>query len=180
MIAKHALRRRQRAIRGGLSAADLELAAARVTERLLGLPEVRSSRGILVYVSIRRELPTAAMRRALAGLCPIAVPRVVGAGLEARRWTSDDELVPDAFGVPTSSADVVPVDVVICPGLAFDRRGARLGYGAGYYDNFLQANHGVTSIGVGVDEALVDEVPCEPHDQLLSILVTPQLTLYTR
>ena len=67
------------------------------------------------------------------------------------------------------------LDLVVTPGLAFDSGGGRLGRGAGFYDRFLsQAGfHGI-ACGFGLDEQIVDEVPCEAHDVRLQLVVSDQ------
>lgn len=66
-------------------------------------------------------------------------------------------------------------DLVVVPGLAFDRTGMRLGYGGGYYDAFLaQLRRDALTCGVCFDEQLLDDpLPCSPHDQAVDVVVTP-------
>ena len=108
----------------------------------------------------------------------VAVPEIAGPGaLVARAW--QDPLVPGAHGIPTSLGPVVSqVDVCICPGLAFDRAGGRLGYGGGYYDAWLDRVRPF-AVALAVPEALVDRVPVEPHDVRVDAVVTPDEVVYT-
>lgn len=64
-------------------------------------------------------------------------------------------------------------DLIIVPGLAFDKNGGRLGYGGGYYDNFLKGQEGSLKVGVCYNEQVVPQVPMEVHDVRLNQLVTP-------
>ncbi|MEO0603272.1 MAG: 5-formyltetrahydrofolate cyclo-ligase, partial [Myxococcota bacterium] len=66
--------------------------------------------------------------------------------------------------------------VVIVPGLAFDPAGHRLGWGAGYYDRWLHGRD-VIAVGLALDEAIVDEVPADAHDQRVHAILTPTRTL---
>jgi 5-formyltetrahydrofolate cyclo-ligase len=85
-----------------------------------------------------------------------------------------EPLVVGVLGIPTSDGPLVDgVRVAICPGLAFDRRGFRLGYGGGYYDRWLAAHPGVIAIGACHEDALLDEVPADPHDHPMALVVTP-------
>jgi 5-formyltetrahydrofolate cyclo-ligase len=79
--------------------------------------------------------------------------------------------VPEPVG---SEQPVHPHDVkaVIVPVLAFDRRGHRLGYGAGYYDRFLSANPHLVKIGLAFSCLEVDEVPAEIKDIGMDMIVT--------
>lgn len=73
------------------------------------------------------------------------------------------------------------IDAYICPGIAFDRRGGRLGLGAGYYDRFLcRKRHDALLIGIGYDWQLVDRVPMEAHDVPMHYFVSPSMALRTR
>lgn len=69
------------------------------------------------------------------------------------------------------------LDVVLVPGLAFDRNGHRLGRGAGFYDRFLkQLKPRTLLIGLAYDQQLLDDIPVEPHDFPLHLIITPTQT----
>ena len=71
------------------------------------------------------------------------------------------------------AVDPEKIDVVVSPGLAFDRRGHRLGYGGGYYDRYLARLHAHASrVGIGFAVQLLDEVPAEETDQPVDVVVT--------
>ena len=67
---------------------------------------------------------------------------------------------------------MIGVTWALCPGLGYDRRGVRLGYGGGNYDRFL-ADGAVAGIGLGFDDAVVDRLPAEAHDARMRAVVTP-------
>ena len=72
------------------------------------------------------------------------------------------------------------IDAIICPGLAFDRQGGRLGMGAGYYDRFLcRTRPDALLIGIGYSWQLVDHVPMEAHDIRVHYFVSTSMTLRT-
>lgn len=172
MELKEDLRRRIRRIRAGLTEAELDAGGERMARRLLDRPEVRRAAGVLCYVSVRREVPTSGILGALRSRgVPLAVPRMTGPGVfEARALT--EPLVEGRMGIPTSDGPVMhDIDVCICPGLAFDRHGGRLGYGGGYYDTWL-ASHDVFAVGLCMEAALVDAVPVEPHDRVMDLVIT--------
>ena len=72
--------------------------------------------------------------------------------------------------VITPQPEQAPLCLV--PGLAFDRKGGRLGYGAGYYDRFLAAYPFLLKIGCALTPFLTDCVPTEPTDQRLDGIAT--------
>jgi 5-formyltetrahydrofolate cyclo-ligase len=87
------------------------------------------------------------------------------------------DLMPGKFGVlePVAEAPEVPpegVDLIVVPGLAFDKECYRLGHGRGFYDQWLLALPGM-KIGVGFDHQLLDLVPREPHDVQLDGVIVP-------
>lgn len=109
----------------------------------------------------------------------LALPAVVGPGLPLvfRAYHHGMDLKPGPFQTrqpPASSEEMVP-DVVLCPLLAFDKTGGRLGYGGGYYDRTLQSlkkTHPILAIGLGFAAQEFDEVPTKPHDMKLDGVIT--------
>lgn len=172
---KGALRRRMRRMRAALTADALADAARAVVPHIVDELVARGAQTVCVYVSVRRELPTGPLVEALwARGLEVCVPRIVGETLEARGLRPGDRLVDGPFGVPTSDGPRVACpDVVLCPGLAFDRHGGRLGYGGGFYDRFLADRASAIPVGLCVDGALVEQVPRSPHDVLMHAIVTP-------
>jgi 5-formyltetrahydrofolate cyclo-ligase len=95
-----------------------------------------------------------------------------------RAWAPGDPLAPDAVGIaaPPVSAPALTPDVIVCPLIAFDRAGGRLGQGGGYYDRTLQALRREADppafVGFAFSVQEVDHVPVEPHDQRLDAILT--------
>ncbi len=93
--------------------------------------------------------------------------------------TDWNELEPGVFGIlEIHHKDRVThplnnIDLIIVPGVAFDKSGYRLGYGGGYYDSLLTI-YPKPSIGLSYECQLVDEVPCDPHDQPVDKIITEQ------
>lgn len=88
-----------------------------------------------------------------------------------RRWDGQPPTLRDECGIATASGAVAVPDVVLVPCVGFTREGFRLGYGGGYFDRFLAAHPGVTTIGLAWSggEARFD---VQPHDQPLTLLLT--------
>lgn len=134
------------------------------------------ARTVLCYVAVRRELPTQHLLQAMLDEgYRVCVPFCVDdQTMRARRLTALAELHPGPFGIPTSTGEAVHgIDVCLCPGLAFTRRGARLGYGGGFYDRFLSTNRQVDPWGVGFDDAIVEHLPTNAHDVPMRRILTP-------
>src|SRR5207244_4673928 len=106
---------------------------------------------------------------------PVAVDR--RSPLVFRLWQPGEPLLPDAFGIlspPAASPAALP-NLVITPLLAFDRKGGRLGQGAGHYDRTLANLRGqrpVFVLGVAFAGQEIDKVPMSAHDQRLDAIVT--------
>lgn len=95
----------------------------------------------------------------------------------------DIQLVPNRWGIPEPKAAVkflypIEIDMVLVPMLAFDNQGNRLGYGAGYYDKFLQFTRpNCLKIGLCFENGHLDQLPSEPHDIPLDFVVTESTIL---
>lgn len=109
----------------------------------------------------------------------LALPRVVRRGepLAFHHWTPGDDLVKGTFGVeePAATSDMANPSLVLMPLLAVDRKGNRLGYGAGYYDRTLsrlRETGAVTAVGLCYDAQIVKSVPVGPYDVSVDWIVT--------
>lgn len=172
------LRRRMREMRGTLAPETLEQAGRAAAERVLALPELSAPTTVCCYLSVRRELPTDTLVAALlARGHTVAVPRVLDdERMEARVLV--EPRVTGAHGIPTSDGPVADdVPVVLCPGLAFDPDGGRLGYGAGYYDRWLAEHPTAIAIGLVVDDGVLPEIPVDAHDHRMHVVVSPTRTI---
>ncbi len=110
---------------------------------------------------------------------PIVLPQTPPRGqpLAFRFWTPGCAMVREPFGTWRPDGALGTPDMLLVPLLAFDRAGRRLGYGGGYYDRTLAALAGTPAIGFGFACQEVACVPVEPHDRLLSGVVTEQAFL---
>lgn len=129
---------------------------------------------ILIYHSLPDELQTLDFIRKWHTRKRFFLPRVAGVNLELLPY-SPDGLQSGAYGIeePTGGAPADPqtMELIIVPGVAYDRRGNRLGRGKGFYDRLL-AETRATTIGVAYDFQLLDELPTEPHDTPVHIVIT--------
>ena len=161
--------RRKAAFAAGQGAAIDHLAAA------LAPPAGKVLAG---YMPMRTEIDPLAAMAAHAG--PVCVPVILGPGrpLAFRRWSPQAVMIPGDFGalIPETGDGLEP-EVLIVPLLAFDARGFRLGYGGGFYDRTLEALRAARptlAIGFAFAAQEVPEVPTEPTDQPLDLIVTEQ------
>ncbi|HET6195139.1 MAG TPA: 5-formyltetrahydrofolate cyclo-ligase [Acetobacteraceae bacterium] len=89
-----------------------------------------------------------------------------------RLWSPGAVMLPERFGTSRPDGEVVVPDFLLVPLLAFDRRGYRVGYGAGYYDRTLAALPGRYRLGVAYTASELDAVPAGPYDERLDAVAT--------
>lgn len=180
---KTQLRRRVRPLRLELGPDYRHRASEVACERLLLMSEVAAARTVALYSALGPEadaslaLPSLLERNKL-----VVFPRVVGKRLEFAPASSLDDLQPGYRGVlePQSVAiDFSVLDVIVVPGIAFDRAGGRLGQGGGHYDRTLaQLGPKPFRVGFCFSCQIVESVPREGHDELLDAIVTEDETVY--
>ena len=184
---KRTLRTRILAARAALGPAERARRSASISAHLIALPELGEARLIAAYLAFGDEFDsTLPIAHWLVQGQRIALPRMVDHHLPASRHlalhTVTDiarDTVAGRWGIrepdPQRCAPVRvdQLDAVLVPGVAFDATGARLGHGAGYYDRLLA---GVRPDCVRVAAAFslqcIEQVPMEPHDRRVTLLVT--------
>ncbi len=132
---------------------------------------------IYVYVSLPLEVDTFGLiKDAWAMGKDVAVPKVDKDELTFFRLDSFEQLKEGCFHVlePQNAVFVNPVreGLVIMPGVAFDKRKNRIGYGKGYYDRFLNRYPDHPTCALSFDFAVYEEIPAEEHDRRPDLLIT--------
>jgi 5-formyltetrahydrofolate cyclo-ligase len=179
---KRRVRNAVRAERDAVPTDVREGRAARVIERFLDLPEVQRARTVMLFSSFGSEIPTGSLIERLRrkGVV-VALPRIEGAELVPVPYAPGDPTTATSFGAeePMGGMPLDPssIDVVGVPGVAFDRRGARIGYGGGYYDRFLR---GLPAFTVGLVfglQVLDEDLPAGRFDLPVDAIVTEEETI---
>ena len=104
----------------------------------------------------------------------------LGQPLTFRTWSPGCPMVRERFGTLRPTGDPAAPDTIFVPLLAFDRSGARLGYGGGYYDRTLAALPDAVAIGFGYAAQEVERVPATEHDQKVRTIVTEREIIHAR
>jgi 5-formyltetrahydrofolate cyclo-ligase len=183
---KEQLRIEALARRDELDKAFREEAAQAITARALDLPGLRDINPVGAYWPIRSEVdPRPLMEGLLERGQDVALSQILHPHLSWRLWQPGDVLVKGGFGVrePGPDAPEVFPRALIVPLVAFDRRGGRIGYGKGHFDRAIAAleeQHPILTIGLAYAVQEIDEVPVEPHDRLLDIIITEAELLRTK
>ncbi len=152
--------------------------SARLCDAIVNSSAWQTARTIAIFAPQPRE-PDVEMLWAHGAGKSFAYPRVEEDRLDLFRVDSLYELAPGAFGVREPGADparnVSPgaLDLILVPGVAFTREGARLGRGGGFYDRLLAALGPQTfKIGVCFDSQLLPALPIEAHDEQVDFIAT--------
>jgi 5-formyltetrahydrofolate cyclo-ligase len=142
---------------------------------------------VMAYTSKELEVNTAPLidtllRRKNPVVVPIIVKEDVSLRLSYIRNRS--VLVPSTFGVPEPIGSEIParaddITTILLPMLGFDRTGARIGYGAGYYDRFLEKNPGLRKIGIAFACQEIDRLPVDENDIRMDCIITEDGMVYT-
>jgi 5-formyltetrahydrofolate cyclo-ligase len=185
---KTALRAAMRGRRQALPAESVATASAAVTARVLALPQWETAREILAYLPVRGEVDTRALveyalregKRLLAPRCRENDPGRVDLGC----LTCLSEAIPGRFGIPEPPAascqppEAFAPDLILVPGLAFDRAGTRLGFGGGYYDRLLALPMAAGASVVGLCHAFqfVEHLPAAAWDRPMHAVITELAT----
>jgi 5-formyltetrahydrofolate cyclo-ligase len=166
------------------SQADAEHLSREIFRRLAALPEYAAAATVLVYLDIRSEVRTRwFLPSAWAAGKRVAVPFCEESRLGLFRLDHLDQLAPGAMGILEPKSDLrtladkriapADLDLIVVPGLSFDRRGGRLGYGKGYYDKLLHEVRGdAAKVAVCFECQLAAEIPALPHDVRMDLIVT--------
>lgn len=184
MSAGKDLRKKILALRDELTASDIEEKSALIREKILAFKEIETARNIFIYANFRSEVETMTLISELMKKeKAISLPKTDPAEnrMDAVRIENiSEDLVPGYCDIPEPRQEIVTsnltepqnIDIVILPGSVFDERGGRMGYGGGFYDRFVEKIPFVIRIGLAFEEQVVDEVPLQPHDELVDFIVT--------
>jgi len=150
-----------------------------ILEKLFELNYYKKAKNVMFYVDTRNEVRTLdAIKKSIYLGKKVFVPKVINkCDMLAVRIKSLNELKKGHFGIlePVSGEMINPkeLEVVVIPGVAFDKSGCRLGYGGGYYDRFLQnLKADAVKIALAFEFQILDELPKEEYDILMDIIIT--------
>jgi 5-formyltetrahydrofolate cyclo-ligase len=177
---KEELRRQAREVRCHLSAGETARLSAKIEGHLREL--INGESPVMVYASKPGEVDTHGLiawllSRGTRVVVPIIEQETRSLRLSELRDPAD--LKPSTFSVPEPIGHEIPADpssigLVVVPLIAFDSRGFRLGYGAGYYDRFLAKNPHMKKVGVAFACQKIKVVPTDDNDIAMDIIVTEE------
>lgn len=175
---------RQAAHENRRNQADKDAVSAKIVASFVALPEYVSAQTVMYYIDVRDEVRTQhALPAALLSGKRIVIPFCVDGELELFHLESMDELVAGAYKILEPKAELrdVPakrlqpqdLDLIMVPGVAFDRHGGRTGHGKGYYDKLLQhARPDCPLVALAFECQMFPEIPVQSHDIYMDKVVT--------
>lgn len=180
---KKSLREEAHARRNALENKD-EL-SKQIVNQFMNLTEYQKAKTVLFYVDVRSEVRTRhSLPEALKSGKTIVIPWCTETvELALFHLESMDELAvgmykilepkPELRMLPEKQVDPQSIDLVMVPGVAFDRRGARMGHGKGYYDKLLEnVRKDTPLVALAFDCQLFPEIPIAPHDVFMHKIIT--------
>jgi 5-formyltetrahydrofolate cyclo-ligase len=185
---KSELRREYTALREAMDESEVQRRSAKIIDTIVKLPVFKRAKTVMVYLNFKNEVDSLKMiEESFKAGKKVLIPYCTKENMELIPSELNDiesEIVKGKNGyLQTKKECVKPVpldeiDLIIVPGIAFDRRCYRLGFGAGYYDRFLKKlNFEKPTIGVCYDFQIIHSIPTEPHDVPLDFVITEERIL---
>ncbi|MEW6380771.1 MAG: 5-formyltetrahydrofolate cyclo-ligase [bacterium] len=179
---KEIIRKRLLAQRNKIPPSEREEKSQLIMGQLIQTPDFSRALSIMIYVSFTSEVMTREMiiyslkvnKKVIVPVVDVGHHRLILSEIE-----SFDELVPSTYGIMEPQhlrpVQAEQVDLFILPGVAFDDRGVRLGYGGGYFDRlFGSVEQHQKLIGLAFELQMQKELPCAPHDILMNMVITEE------
>jgi len=153
-----------------------------ISKALFNLKEFKEADLILLYKDYKNEVMTEGIYQKAVSLDKtIAYPRVNGEDMDFYIVNSADELKEGYKGIfepverclIVKSEDIVNKKVLmVLPGAAFDKAGNRIGYGKGFYDRYIHKMPYITTVAIGYNLQIADEIPAEAFDKPVDYVIT--------
>jgi len=177
MELKQSLRLKGKSIRAQLSPEQRKAQSDSIFETVVRSPLFTQADCLLTYISLPSEPDTTRLiRYAFEVGIPVAAPVILNRRMRFIYFEDFNRLEPGPLGIyqPTGQAQPLLTSQTLClvPGLLFDRRGYRVGFGGGYYDRFLSDFPGQT-VGLCFKESMIEEIPNDPWDQPVGWIALP-------
>lgn len=170
------IRKKMRELKRAVPAEEKLHRSEAIMRQVEQLPEFSEARVILLYWSMADEVQTHSFVERWYREKTLLLPCVEGDDLLLRQYTGPECLVAgEQFGIgePTGPVwtDLEAVELIVVPGVAFDRMGNRMGRGRGFYDRLLKSTPQAVKVGVAYGFQLLDEIPVEPHDVKMNAVI---------
>jgi 5-formyltetrahydrofolate cyclo-ligase len=173
---KKELRSKIKLLKSTYSQESLTNFSTTIFNRIHELPSFNNAVNILTYWSLNDEVNTQEWIKSISTIKNIYLPVVCGSKLIVKAFEGEDNMISvPPFGIKEPVGKVLTdfkkIDIIIVPGMAFDRQGNRMGRGKGFYDRFLPKTNALR-IGVCFDFQLLHSVPTDEFDCKMNYIVT--------
>lgn len=171
---KNEIRKQIKGLKSGISQQEKQDEANLVFEKIESLEEFKNSTNIFLYWSLEDELPTHRFIEKWSAYKQIILPSVSGENMILKKYTETKDLKTGKLGISEPAIETYydgKIDLVIVPGIAFDKSKNRLGRGKGFYDRYFNHNE-VYKIGICFDFQLLNTIPATFLDVKMDIVIT--------
>ena len=174
---KQTLRKQIREAKRSVPFSEKERRSAAIMHQVEQLPRFLEAKVVLLYWSMVDEVQTHDFVNRWYRQKTLLLPCVDGDDLLLRQYTGPECLkAGEQFGIgePTGPVytQVDQVEMLVVPGVAFDRKGNRMGRGRGFYDRLLKSTPNAYKVGVAFDFQMLDDIPMEPFDVPMDDVIT--------
>lgn len=185
---KSELRREYTQMREAMDQSEVERLSEKIIDTILKLPVFKRAETVMVYLNFKNEVDSLRMieesykagKKVVIPYCEKETMEIIPSELN----DIETEIVKGKNGYLQTKKDCVKpvpiedIDLIVVPGIAFDKRCYRLGFGAGYYDRFLRKlNFEKPTIGLCYDFQIIHSIPIEGHDVPLDFVITEERIL---
>lgn len=149
--------------------------SAAIISKLEEMPEWQNAQSVLLYYPVHGEVDMRPLLEKYKDEKLLLLPVAHRRSMEIRKYMGHDNLRMGRFRIPEPQGPAYTgkVDMIVVPGVGFDRQLRRLGRGGGYYDRFLKNYRHAPHVAVAYDFQIVKEVPVTILDKRVSCIVTP-------
>ena len=173
---KKEIRKQIRILKSRVSFDDKKFRSENIFKKIEKLEEFKESEIVMLYWSMNDEVYTHDFIQKWADKKQVILPSVKGKELKLKKFKGIDDLVNgESFGIGEPSGEIFndsdKIDLILVPGVAFDKQNNRLGRGKAYYDKLLKKTKAY-KIGICFDFQLINSVPVDEHDIKMDIVIT--------
>ena len=142
-----------------------------IVNKIINLDIYKESSVVALYYSLKDEVDTRDLIKSQDKT--LLLPKIINDKIEFIKIDNDTKYKKSSFGVmePVRTIYNGPIDIIIVPGVAFDRKLNRLGFGKGYYDKYLSCKD-IYKIGICFNEQLIDTLPTDGFDIKMDLIIT--------
>lgn len=146
-----------------------------IYQKVINNKDILFSKTLLIYISINSEVDTIKIINYFLNTKNIAVPKIIDNDMFFCYVTNLNELTSGKYNIPepTNENIVTDFDNAICivPGICYDKKNYRVGYGKGYYDRFLSKNK-IKTIGLCYKECMIEKIDNDKYDYKIDEVIT--------